>query len=99
MVGWLFVGWFGWLVAGLAVRRTEIGCFSMFIPSEVPAVDEWEYFKISPHLEVEMLPQEGADDIFEATIVVSLPLHPPTAPCPRRAKRAPRSTPRTSSRT
>ena len=43
----------------------------MFIPSEVPAVDEWEYFKISPHLEVEMLPQEGADDIFEATIVVS----------------------------
>ena len=66
MVGWS-VGW----SAVLAVRRTEIGCFRMFIPSEVPAVDEWEYFKISPHLEVEMLPQEGADDIFEATIVVS----------------------------
>ena len=55
----------------------------MFIPSEVPAVDEWEYFKISPHLEVEMLPQEGADDIFEATIVVSLPLLPiPSIPSP-----------------
>ncbi|THH15905.1 hypothetical protein EW146_g4648 [Bondarzewia mesenterica] len=48
---------------------TEIGSFSMFIPSELPSVDEWEYFKISPNLEVEMLPQDGMDDIFEATVI------------------------------
>ncbi|THH15912.1 hypothetical protein EW146_g4654 [Bondarzewia mesenterica] len=50
---------------------TEIGCFSMTIPAKVPHVDEWEYFQITSNLNVEMLPQEGSDDISEATIIDS----------------------------
>lgn len=52
------------------MNRTEIGCFSMAIPATVPAVDEWEYFQITGNLDAEMLPQDGMDDIFEATVIV-----------------------------
>lgn len=42
----------------------------MFMPADVPSTDEWEYFKISPRLVVEMLPQEGMIDVFEIAIIV-----------------------------
>ncbi|ETW76160.1 tridomain enzyme adenylation-thiolation-dehydrogenase [Heterobasidion irregulare TC 32-1] len=48
---------------------SETGCISMFMPSDVPSTDEWEYFKISPRLVVEMLPQEGMTDVFEIAII------------------------------
>ncbi|TFY82198.1 hypothetical protein EWM64_g1812 [Hericium alpestre] len=61
--------------AGIALHPlyggTEIGSFSRFISKGVPTVGEWEYFKISPQLDVELLPQEGSDDVFEAAVLES----------------------------
>ena len=51
-------------------RRTEVGSFSMFIPKS-SAKDEWEYFKVSSHLEAKMIPQEGMEGVFEAVVMVS----------------------------
>ncbi|OBZ65541.1 2-succinylbenzoate--CoA ligase, chloroplastic/peroxisomal [Grifola frondosa] len=48
---------------------TEIGVFCKLLPAKVPSPDEWEYFEISPQLAVEMLQQDGYDDIYEATVI------------------------------
>lgn len=43
---------------------------SVFVPGTLATFDEWEYFKFSPHLEIELLPQEGMENIFEVMVVV-----------------------------
>ncbi|KAJ7665037.1 acetyl-CoA synthetase-like protein [Mycena polygramma] len=47
---------------------TETGALNKFIPSALPALDEWEYFQTSPHLDVRMLPQPGYDDVVEIAV-------------------------------
>lgn len=49
---------------------TEVGSFSMFIPKS-SAKDEWEYFKVSSHLEAKMIPQEGMEGVFEAVVMAT----------------------------
>lgn len=33
---------------------------------------EWEYFQISPHIDIRLLPQDGQPDIFEPVAFVSI---------------------------
>ncbi|KAF5372256.1 hypothetical protein D9757_009649 [Collybiopsis confluens] len=49
---------------------SETGCIGMFLPAKSYG-DEWAYFKISPHLRVKMLPQEGLDGIFEPVVLAT----------------------------
>ncbi|KAI0318579.1 acetyl-CoA synthetase-like protein [Amylostereum chailletii] len=49
---------------------TEAGAISMTIPAS-PSKDNWEYFKISPHLDSAMIPQEGMAGICEPVILAS----------------------------
>jgi len=51
-------------------HSTEIGCFSLTFPAAAPDIDEWEYFEFSPHLDIEMVPQEGMENVFEVVIIV-----------------------------
>ncbi|KAI8996302.1 acetyl-CoA synthetase-like protein [Trametes punicea] len=45
---------------------TELGSIARLIPNP-DTMDklEWDYFQISPHIDVRLLPQEGQPDIFE----------------------------------
>ncbi|KAI0060400.1 acetyl-CoA synthetase-like protein [Artomyces pyxidatus] len=65
---------------GIAVSSgygtTETGGISMFAQEGTPTIDEWEYFKLSSHLSIEMLPQDGMDDLFEP-VVVQTPFYKP----------------------
>ncbi|KAI0309336.1 male sterility protein-domain-containing protein [Amylostereum chailletii] len=47
---------------------TEAGSIAMVIPAEATG-EFWEYFKLSPHLTVELVPQEGMDGIVELVIL------------------------------
>ncbi|KAH7912516.1 hypothetical protein BJ138DRAFT_785575 [Hygrophoropsis aurantiaca] len=49
---------------------TEMGCFSTFIPSSKQP-DEWQYFGISKHLSVEMVPQDNFGNVFEPVVLAS----------------------------
>jgi len=51
-------------------RRTEIGGFNMLLPAAAPNLDEWEYFRFSGHLEIELRPQEEMENIFEIVVIV-----------------------------
>lgn len=42
----------------------------MYIPGEAPPTHEWEYFKISKHIEFHMQPQENMDGIYEPIMIV-----------------------------
>ncbi|KAI0314196.1 acetyl-CoA synthetase-like protein [Amylostereum chailletii] len=53
---------------------TETGAVSLTIPAS-PSKD-WEYFRISPHLDVTMVPQEGMPGIYELIILDSPTLTP-----------------------
>ncbi|KAL1943361.1 hypothetical protein VTO73DRAFT_4436 [Trametes versicolor] len=45
---------------------TEIGAAVRLIPNpDTMDKSEWEYFQISPHIDIRLLPQEGQPDIFE----------------------------------
>jgi len=44
----------------------------MFLPAAVPNLDEWEYFRFSSHLEIELRPQEGMENIFEIVVIVRI---------------------------
>lgn len=33
---------------------------------------EWDYFQISPHIDIRLLPQDGQPDIFEPVAFVSI---------------------------
>ncbi len=33
---------------------------------------EWDYFQISPHIDIRLLPQDGQPDIFEPVAFVSV---------------------------
>ncbi|KAI0067832.1 acetyl-CoA synthetase-like protein [Artomyces pyxidatus] len=48
---------------------TETTYISMFIQKSTPTVDNWEYFKLAPHLELEMLQHEELDNVFELVVV------------------------------
>ncbi|KAI0058355.1 acetyl-CoA synthetase-like protein [Artomyces pyxidatus] len=48
---------------------TEAGGLSMFIQKSIPTIDQWEYFKLAPHLELEMLQQDGLKNVFEIVVV------------------------------
>ncbi|KAI0800375.1 acetyl-CoA synthetase-like protein [Fomes fomentarius] len=48
---------------------TEVGPATMFIPRDPPPGDEWEYFKMSHHIEFYMQPQKGMDGIFEPIMI------------------------------
>ncbi|KAI0058351.1 acetyl-CoA synthetase-like protein [Artomyces pyxidatus] len=48
---------------------TETGGISMFVQKDMPTIDQWEYFKLAPHIFVEMVPQDGADNLFEAIVI------------------------------
>ncbi|KAA1471161.1 acetyl-CoA synthetase-like protein [Dentipellis sp. KUC8613] len=50
---------------------TESGGFGVIIPEEKSALDTWEYFTCSPHIETRLLAQAGLDDIFEMVVVES----------------------------
>ncbi len=54
----------------LATTSTETGCITMFVPNS-SGEDDWQYFKISKHLDVEVAPQENLDNVFELIILVS----------------------------
>ena len=43
----------------------------MFIPRDPPPLNEWEYFKLSHHIEFFMEPQENMEGIFEPIMIVS----------------------------
>lgn len=45
----------------------------MLIPRDPPPAGEWEYFKMSHHIEFDMQPQKGMDGIFEPIMIVRLP--------------------------
>ncbi|KAH7912513.1 hypothetical protein BJ138DRAFT_785417 [Hygrophoropsis aurantiaca] len=49
---------------------TEMGCFSTFIPNGKQP-DEWQYFGISKHLSVEMVPQDKFENVFEPVVLAS----------------------------
>ena len=44
----------------------------MCLPAAAPDVDDWEYFKFSTNLKIELLPQEESEDIFEVVVVVRI---------------------------
>ncbi|KAF8520979.1 acetyl-CoA synthetase-like protein [Gautieria morchelliformis] len=44
---------------------TEAGNMSMLLPAGKPSVDEWEYFKFSPHVEMKSLPYDGITNVYE----------------------------------
>ncbi|KAI0350560.1 acetyl-CoA synthetase-like protein [Trametes cingulata] len=45
---------------------TEIGAAVRLIPNpETMEKSEWDYFQISPHIDIRLIPQEGQPDIFE----------------------------------
>lgn len=48
---------------------TETGSIGTFVPAEIQQ-DEWQYFKVSPHIDVEMVPQEGPDGVFMPVVLV-----------------------------
>ncbi|KAF8488261.1 acetyl-CoA synthetase-like protein [Gautieria morchelliformis] len=48
---------------------TEAGCMSIFLSAGKPSVDEWEYFKFSPHVEMKALPHDGVANIYEVFMV------------------------------
>ncbi|KAK7461264.1 hypothetical protein VKT23_008439 [Stygiomarasmius scandens] len=47
---------------------TETGTVSKFLPAELPTLDKWEYFQISPHMDVRMQPW-SKDGVFEIVCV------------------------------
>ncbi|EMD37730.1 hypothetical protein CERSUDRAFT_94730 [Gelatoporia subvermispora B] len=47
---------------------TEAGVMSMFAP-DLSKTYDWEYFRFSGHLDVEMIPQEGLENVYEAVIL------------------------------
>ncbi|GBE77884.1 acetyl-CoA synthetase-like protein [Sparassis crispa] len=54
---------------------TEFAVMDTFLPdkSKHPA---WDYSKISPHIEVELIPQEDGDDLFEPVVLAGRHLKP-----------------------
>ncbi|TFY78273.1 hypothetical protein EWM64_g5737 [Hericium alpestre] len=54
---------------------TEIGNVILSVP-DLENETEWEYFRFSPHLRVEILLQEDTTDIFEPVILSSPPYTP-----------------------
>ncbi|KIK57260.1 hypothetical protein GYMLUDRAFT_766757 [Collybiopsis luxurians FD-317 M1] len=54
---------------------TETGCIGMFLPANSYG-DEWAYFKVSPHLNVKMIPQDGLGGIFEPVVLASATYSP-----------------------
>lgn len=61
------------MVTTMMYHRTETGCLNLTFALERPTIDTWEWFEFSPHVEVELLPQDGdVDDLFELCIIVSL---------------------------
>ncbi|RPD57315.1 acetyl-CoA synthetase-like protein [Lentinus tigrinus ALCF2SS1-7] len=51
---------------------TEVGPATMFVPKDTPSADEWEYFKMSRHIEFVMEPQpesEGLVGLYEPIMV------------------------------
>ncbi|KAI0050773.1 acetyl-CoA synthetase-like protein [Auriscalpium vulgare] len=56
---------------------TEGGCLSAFIPAEIPNIQHWNYFPLASHVEFDMIPQEGSDELFEPVIMAT----PTYMPC------------------
>ena len=49
---------------------TEVGPATMFIPKDTPSADEWEYFKMSRHIEFVMQPQGlGLEGLYEPIVI------------------------------
>ena len=49
---------------------TEVGPATMFIPKDTPSADEWEYFKMSRHIEFVMQPQgQGLEGLYEPIVI------------------------------
>ena len=44
---------------------------SLFHPVGKSRVDEWEYFKFSPHIDIRKLPKDGFENLYEVVLVVS----------------------------
>ena len=54
-----------------ALHRTEIGAAVRLIPDpQTMDKSEWDYFEISTHIDVRLIPQEGQPGIFEAIAFV-----------------------------
>ena len=50
---------------------TEIGGVVYLIPEPTRMnLKEWDYFRISPHIDIKMIPQEGQPGIFEPVAFV-----------------------------
>ena len=69
----------GWCVASRCSRRTghahvtcstEMGPATMFIPRDPPAIDTWQYFKISRNMTVVMQPQDLSKGLYEPISLV-----------------------------
>ena len=59
-------------VVVIVMRRTELGSCVRLIPDpDAMEKSEWDYFQISPHIDIRLLPQEGQPDIFEPVAFVS----------------------------
>lgn len=53
--------------------RTEIGAVVRLIPDpKTMDKPEWDYFEISPHIDVRLIPQEGRPGLYEPVAFVSL---------------------------
>lgn len=52
------------------ISSTEVGPATMYIPREAPHPHEWEYFKISKHIQFHMQPQKHMDGIYEPIMIV-----------------------------
>ena len=56
-----------------ASSSTEIGAAVRLIPNpKTMEKTEWDYFQISPHIDIRMIPQEGQPGIFEPVAFVRL---------------------------
>lgn len=42
----------------------------MYVPKDAPPPGEWEYFKISHHVEFVMQPQENLEGVYEPIMIV-----------------------------
>ena len=61
------------------LSRTEIGAVVRLIPNPTTMEkSEWDYFQISPHIDIKLLPQEGQPHIFEPVAFVCAALNSST---------------------